>query len=51
MSEFSQILRIMEELKCRQDAQKLELEILREHVAELTEQLHGNTAQPEDKAA
>lgn len=50
MNEFSQLLEIVHYLKNRVDAQQLQLDIQREQIAELTEQLYGQTERPEDSA-
>ena len=51
VNEFSQLLEIVQNLKNRVEAQQMQLDIQREQIAELTEQLYGTTERPEDKAA
>ncbi|WP_198040125.1 hypothetical protein [Microbulbifer agarilyticus] len=50
MNEFSQLLEIVQNLKNRVDAQQIELQIQREQIAELTEQLYGKTERRKDTA-
>lgn len=46
MNEFSQLLELVQDLTNRVTAQQLQIDTLREHLAELTEQQYGQTEQP-----
>jgi uncharacterized coiled-coil protein SlyX len=53
VNEFSQLLEAVEDLNRTINVQQLRIEILREQVAKLTEQLYGHAEQPpaEEEAA
>ncbi|MEX2964236.1 hypothetical protein [Microbulbifer sp. TYP-18] len=53
MNEFSQLLEIVADLKSTVKGQQLQIESLREHIAELSEAVHGEAEinATEDQAA